>query len=163
VVVNVTWEKGHRPSGVIGQLRRCLEEESGQGLTTGLQPLRHDLLQSARGFYEEFVRERSDDPTLRAELAAAQLRLGLIDIDLGLESTARRSLDGAIAAYEAAVRDNPNDLRLKEGLGDAWYALGQLYWDTNNEESRNSLLLAGDCRILRTTGHFTGRKCPCLT
>jgi tetratricopeptide (TPR) repeat protein len=112
----------------------------------GLQPLRHDLLQSARVFYEEFVRERSDDPALRAELAAAQLRLGLIDTDLGLEATARRSLDGAIAAYEAAVRDNPNDLRLKEGLGDAWYALGQLYWDSNNTESRKGYQRAAEVR-----------------
>jgi len=112
----------------------------------GLQPLRHDLLQSARSFYEEFVRERSDDPALRAELAAAQLRLGVIDTDLGLEAPARRSLDGAIAAYEAAVRDNPNDLRLKEGLGDAWYALGHLYWDTNNEESCKGYQRAAEVR-----------------
>jgi serine/threonine-protein kinase len=149
-----------------GRARRAVDEsftkisESRLLTVPGLQPLRHDLLQSARGFYEEFVRERSDDPALRAELAGAQLRLGMIDTDLGLEAAARRSLDGAIAAYEAAVRDNPNDLRLKEGLGDSWYALGQLYWDSNTKESRKGYQRAAEVReeLLRADSTNDGYK-----
>ena len=40
----------------------------------GMQPLRRDLLQSALGFYQDFLKERGDDPTIFAGLAAAHLR-----------------------------------------------------------------------------------------
>lgn len=37
----------------------------------GTRPLRQELLQAALGFYEEFLRERAADPSVRAGLAAA--------------------------------------------------------------------------------------------
>ena len=42
----------------------------------GLQPLRKELLTTALKYYEEFVGQNQDDPGLRADLAAAQLRVG---------------------------------------------------------------------------------------
>ena len=44
----------------------------------GMQPLRRELLQSALRFYEDFVKEHGDDPTVRAGLASAFLRVGKI-------------------------------------------------------------------------------------
>ena len=44
----------------------------------GLSPLRAQLLQSALGFYQEFLSERADDPTLRKELAAVYYKVGTI-------------------------------------------------------------------------------------
>src|SRR5207244_1909303 len=41
----------------------------------GMQPLRRDLLTSALGFYEAFLKERRDDPNLKLAVAAAQLRV----------------------------------------------------------------------------------------
>src|SRR4029077_16999529 len=42
----------------------------------GMQPLRRELLSSALGFYEDFVKEHGDDPTVRAGLASAFLHVG---------------------------------------------------------------------------------------
>ncbi len=44
----------------------------------GLSPLRAQLLQSALGFYQQFLRERGSDPTLRKELAAVYYKVGTI-------------------------------------------------------------------------------------
>ena len=42
----------------------------------GMQPLRKDLLTSALRFYQEFLKEREDDPNVRRAVAAANLRSG---------------------------------------------------------------------------------------
>ena len=57
----------------------------------GLQPLRKDLLRTARGFYEEFVKERGEDPTVRAELATAYMNLGRITAETGSRRRPSRS------------------------------------------------------------------------
>ena len=49
----------------------------------GLQPLRQKLLRSALDYYQGFVRQRADDPTLRRQLAEAYWRLGEINGVLG--------------------------------------------------------------------------------
>ena len=41
----------------------------------GLRALRADLLGSSTRFYEEFLRERGDDPSLRNDLLRARLRI----------------------------------------------------------------------------------------
>src|SRR5439155_17170044 len=47
-----------------------------------LSPLRAQLLQSALGFYQEFLKERADDPALRRELAAVYYKVGRIYSEL---------------------------------------------------------------------------------
>jgi serine/threonine-protein kinase len=92
----------------------------------GVQPLRRELLQSALAFYQDFLKERGDDPALRAELAATYLRVGRINTDLGLEAEARKALMAAIAGYDAALREKSSSAALQEGLADAWEALGDI-------------------------------------
>jgi serine/threonine-protein kinase len=48
----------------------------------GSQALRQQLLAKARDYYEVFLRERGDDPDVRAEAAAAHFRLGEISNSL---------------------------------------------------------------------------------
>ena len=90
--------------------------------TPGLQPLRLELIQSSLKFYEEFLKERADDPTLRAELLATRLRVGGILQDLGRNPKA--VFEEARDGYERALRDRPDDLDLKAGLGEATFNLG---------------------------------------
>lgn len=47
-----------------------------------LEPVREELLEKAKNFYKGFVEERTDDPKLKAELAASYIRLGQIEHDL---------------------------------------------------------------------------------
>src|SRR5262249_53184737 len=42
----------------------------------GLQPLRKELLMSALAYYQEFLRDAGDDPSVKSDLAGAYLRGG---------------------------------------------------------------------------------------
>ena len=98
--------------------------ESQLSSVPGLQPLRRDLLGSALAYYEDFVRQRGNDPTLKAGLAAAQLRLAKIQRELGEEAKAKDTLQAAIALHEAALRDRPDDRALRDGLAQCCVQLG---------------------------------------
>jgi serine/threonine-protein kinase len=93
---------------------------------TGLQPLRRELLESALPFYADFVTERGDDSTLRAELAATHYRIGRIQTELGAADDARKALRSAIAAYQTELNNNPEDLASRAALADTWLALGDV-------------------------------------
>ncbi|WP_165226117.1 serine/threonine-protein kinase [Aquisphaera insulae] len=79
----------------------------------GLQALRKDLLSSARGFYEEFVLDRGQDPSVRADLAETHSRLAGIAQLLGRG-------EEVVAEYEAAVRlrESLASERGSPGVGD---------------------------------------------
>ena len=85
----------------------------------GLRALRADLLGSSMGFYEEFLRERSDDPTLKNDLLRTRVRVADVLRELGRTKEANEAYEAAIAGFELALRDRPDDLDLKTGLADA--------------------------------------------
>jgi serine/threonine protein kinase len=55
----------------------------------GLQPLRKELLLTALGYYQGFVRDHEEDPALRMELAAATFRVGVITAEIESQETRR--------------------------------------------------------------------------
>jgi serine/threonine-protein kinase len=75
----------------------------------GLHDLRQELLEAALGYYSDFLRERGDDPSLKAESAVAHERVGDILIDLGRFGEALTAYDQALALIEPLVRDRPGD------------------------------------------------------
>jgi serine/threonine protein kinase len=77
----------------------------------GLQPLRKDLLESARKYYEEFLKDRGNDRTVRADAAEAWYRLGYLTMQLGSPAEAAPSLEKAAAMYEMLARDHPDEPR----------------------------------------------------
>ncbi len=91
--------------------------------TPGLQPLRLELVESTLKFYEEFLKERADDPTLRSELLATRLRVGKIMAELGRSAQAMEAYKAALDGYESASRDRPADLVLRAGLAEATLAV----------------------------------------
>jgi serine/threonine-protein kinase len=108
----------------------------------GLQPLRRELLESALRFYQDFLEERGDDPTLRVELAATQSRIGRIQAELGATDAARRTLNSAIAAYEAEITKNPQDRALHKALADTWLDLGNLAYNFGGQGTAPEVLAA---------------------
>ncbi len=91
-----------------------------------LRGLRIQLLQSALRFYQQFVRERGNDPTLRRELAGVYYKVGEIFRDLGQLKTSKAMYDQAVRLYKALASESPNDPDLQHGLAMAFYRSGAL-------------------------------------
>jgi len=91
----------------------------------GLQPLRQELLALALKFYEELLKERSEDPTLLVVLADAHLRMGKIYAELGRGSESSKAFQEALLLFEKlrlAGQESPEVLR---GLAEVGFYLGQ--------------------------------------
>ena len=73
----------------------------------GLQPLRKELLATALKYYEDFVGRHQDDPGLRADLAAAQLRVGEITELIGSKEEALEAFQTALDMYESLASATP--------------------------------------------------------
>ncbi len=73
----------------------------------GLQPLRKELLAKALKYYEDFVSRNRDDPGLRADLAAAYLRVGEITDQIGSKKDARTAFQAASKIYAAMAEAVP--------------------------------------------------------
>lgn len=85
---------------------------------------RRELLDKARRFYVEFLKQNPRTFDLRAQMAYAHLRVGHIDRMLGDPDAARRDYERAIDQFAGLVRDRhaAGDTR---ALADAWNWLGE--------------------------------------
>jgi len=92
----------------------------------GLQPLRKELLEDALKYYEQFLEQRQDDPTLQAELAAAFFRVGSITDEIGAKPDALRSFQKAQELYEKLAGSNPENASLQNELGKSYRRCGDL-------------------------------------
>ncbi len=73
----------------------------------GMQLLRKELLGSARAYYQQFLEDRALDPSLKADLARTQSRLGLIAAALNQRAEAHESYRSAASMYEALAASEP--------------------------------------------------------
>jgi eukaryotic-like serine/threonine-protein kinase len=85
----------------------------------GLQPLRKELLVTALKYYEDFVQRHQDDTDLRAELAAATLRVGEITDQIGAKGEAVKAFQTASSIYEslAGADPSPSNRSYRAGQG----------------------------------------------
>jgi serine/threonine protein kinase len=93
----------------------------------GLQPLRKDLLESARKYYESFLEKRGDDPNVRAEAAASWYRLAILTQLIGSKDAAVAIFLKALNLYEVLVRAHPDEHRFQSDLAICYNDLGILY------------------------------------
>jgi tetratricopeptide (TPR) repeat protein len=103
----------------------------------GLQDVRHDLLKKARDYYEKFLKQRGDDPSLKNELAATQFRMGLIleeletpEAALDWFAKARETQQAQVAAQaQPAVKGQeaalPDSLERTRALSNTINAMGR--------------------------------------
>jgi serine/threonine-protein kinase len=75
----------------------------------GLQPLRKELLAGALKYYQEFVEQHQDNPTLRSELARAHYRVGKINDEMGATADALHSCEQALGLWRGLVAEDPAD------------------------------------------------------
>ena len=82
----------------------------------GLQPLRKELLEQARKYYQSFLQQRGDDPSVRAEAAASLYRVADITDEIGTKEDAVAPYTRALAAYEGLVHDRPDVIQYQVDL-----------------------------------------------
>jgi serine/threonine-protein kinase len=91
----------------------------------GLEPLRRELLTSAVGFYQTFVREEANDPDLRAEQGRAYLRLANVERDLGHAAASAAAFDQARALFQELADAHPDVPAYRHGLAQVLLGQGQ--------------------------------------
>lgn len=97
----------------------------------GLEVLRRQLLDTARGFYDRFVQQRGDDPGLQRELADALINLGNIDRSIGELDKAESAQKRAGEIGEALAAQSPTEPSYLRLLAIVHSNLGLIYADVN--------------------------------
>jgi serine/threonine-protein kinase len=93
----------------------------------GLQPLRKELLETALEFYDRFVQERKDDPSVQADLARALGRVAAITNEIGSKTKAIEKRREALALWQKVDREHPGIADYQDGLAGCYRSLGDLY------------------------------------
>lgn len=81
-----------------------------------LQGLRRKLLQTALAYYQDFIEQRKDDPSLRAELAASHLRVANILDEIGSKAEALAAMERAKRIQEKLPRESSANTRSQREL-----------------------------------------------
>jgi tetratricopeptide (TPR) repeat protein len=92
----------------------------------GLQPLRKELLEAALRYYREFLRQHGHDPAVRAELAAAYLRVGWITSVIGSKDEALEASHRARELFAELAEAQPDDAGWRPQLARVYSTLGIL-------------------------------------
>jgi serine/threonine protein kinase len=93
----------------------------------GLQPLQQQLLRDALKYYERFVAERSEDPSVREELAAALFRVGLIEETVNADpQVGLNALQTSRQIQEDVLLENSASDSAKEILADTLTAISRI-------------------------------------
>jgi len=90
----------------------------------GMQPLRRELLQQALDYYQQLIRERSQDPALQDELALTYYRVGRITEQVDSPDQSLAAYRQAIERQQRLVQQTPADPQRRQALGDTFNALG---------------------------------------
>jgi tetratricopeptide (TPR) repeat protein len=96
----------------------------------GLEKFRRDQIQSAREFYERFVRERFDTREVRYDLGVAHHRLAEIDRELGNYPAAEESAGKAITLLSALADAHPKVPEYQGDLAAVHLTLGLVFSDS---------------------------------
>jgi tetratricopeptide (TPR) repeat protein len=85
----------------------------------GLYPLRKALLQEARRYYDDYLRQRPVKRSLHAEQALARTRVAQISSVIGPTDEAINQFEQAVALWENLVSAQPANGRYRKELADA--------------------------------------------
>lgn len=105
--------------------------ESRELRAQNLEGLRHNLLLTARDFYQKFVDTHADDTSLRSSFGAAMQRLGNADLQIGDNAQAERTLTRAMDLLKTSFQQHPRDRLIAENLFSTYASLALLYQNTN--------------------------------
>jgi serine/threonine-protein kinase len=92
----------------------------------GLQPVQKQLLEGGLKYHQEFLKQRGEDPALRADMADTHFKVALITSVIGSKAEADAAYERAAALYQDLLRTDPDNVRLKTGLARTYINLGAL-------------------------------------
>ncbi len=101
--------------------------ESPELKARGLEQLRKELLETAARFYKEFVRQRSDDPAVRAEQGRGLMRLADLTADIESPAEAAKLFGQALAVFDDLGQSHPDEPRYQAEAATCHNALGMLW------------------------------------
>ncbi len=99
----------------------------------GLQPLRKELLESSRQYYQEFLQEHGHDPSVRADAAEAWYRVGFVTMNINPGKEVLDAFQKAADMYDQLTRDYPHVDRYAYKLAMCLNDLGNQQADLGNE------------------------------
>jgi tetratricopeptide (TPR) repeat protein/tRNA A-37 threonylcarbamoyl transferase component Bud32 len=109
--------------------------------------IRRELLESALVFYQDFQKEKGNDPSIRWESGRAQQRVADIYQMLGKPVPAQKAYENALVLFSDLMREFPNNLEYQKDLAGGLNNLGNLYKDLKkNEQARKLYAQALDLR-----------------
>ena len=118
-------ESFHEAKSAVNDLFTLVSEERLLN-EPGLQEVRRDLLERARGYYERFLERRTNDPALQFELAATKYRMGLIEEALGDPQKAHDWFTKAHDWQKTQVAAQPDSHADARALSNTLTAMGRV-------------------------------------
>jgi serine/threonine protein kinase len=91
-----------------------------------LRPLRRELLEVALDYYDRLTRRSSADPALLADQAAASMRVGKINGEIGSKEAALGAYRRALAIRTELTATHPSDVALRRDLAASHVAVADL-------------------------------------
>jgi eukaryotic-like serine/threonine-protein kinase len=92
----------------------------------GVQEVRRKLLEAALEYYEDFIDQHGDDPSIGEKLALSHGYVAKILLEIGSRDDALAALEQARQIREKQVRDNPSDPEYRRELSSIYRSLGWL-------------------------------------
>jgi serine/threonine-protein kinase len=101
----------------------------------GLQPLRKELLQAALRYYQDFLRQRGDDPSVQTEAARTYYRMANILREIDSKAEALTAYQQAAGVFEGLRREDPDNAELQRELARTYNNLGIVQRQTGQLEA----------------------------
>jgi serine/threonine-protein kinase len=97
----------------------------------GQEAARKVLFQTALKYYQDFLAQRSGDPTVRLDLARAYTRVGFINDLIASKTDAVTSYEKACELYDEFVQAHPDEPIYRAELARSCESLARLYQSTS--------------------------------
>lgn len=118
-----------------------------------MESVRHDLLEEALGFYDQFVEERGDDSDVLLRRARTEVKVARIRAELGDASAAERTLASAVAALRELERHQPDvaafDGALAQALAERANVLSRLGRTAESEQDYRDAIAGAERGLAR--------------
>jgi serine/threonine protein kinase len=92
----------------------------------GMKPIRKSLMDRALKYYQDFVRQRDGDESVKGELGRTYYRIARITSFLAQSEESQKAYENALQAYEGLVQAHPDESRYQTDLAIVCNDLGNV-------------------------------------